>query len=1851
MPDAPFPPSPDSLPRDSGDRPRTREVRPDVDARASLSADAAANADAGGDSAGAPPPGPDETPEKRLQRRITARRVGFVLAGLLVIGAALSVAVVAYLGSDGGQERVRRVAVTQIAELFADDATVRVADVDGNFLTGARLVGLEVERGGEVVLAVDTVRVRYTLRTLLDRTFSASVLVVAGPRLVVRQFEDGTFNTAGLLKPAQPGRRPFTVVVDDLALRDGRAEIHWYNPTRDSTLVVDGVRAEVRDFVSSADSLGGRIEALDLAATATDRTTRMAVSGAGRFSRSDLVLSRLTARSTNGTRLSGSARAGFGEAVRRGDALPVFESNIQATPFALADARAFAGLPLYGSPRLRLTADSDGGTLTVALRGSLAPEAGGPGAGGPEASIALDGELTRATDGPVRYRAEGQLRRFNPAALTRNAALAADLTGDLSLSLEGSSLRALDGPFRLSLRESVAAGRRIDRLTVDGAFAAGRVSFDVDGAIPGLDLVAEGESRPFDRVPTFALRGRARDVNLGVLLPGQNIAGRLAGDVAVEGRGTSVETFAGTAALGLGRTDVTVGGRRYLFDRVDLDADVQSGRAAYDADVVVGNGGGRLVASGTVDPGDTVRGDALRYAVTSGRVERFNVAAVTGNPAQASSLTGTFTLDGTGTDVRTLALDASADLRGSTFGAYTLASATVDARLRRGALSFDAAADLGQAGALTATGTAQPFADPLAYEARGTVRRLDLAGLSRNPALASSLTGDYEATGRGIDPQTLTLDARLRLGSSTIGDRFVDATDVRASIRQGAVTLAGTVDTPDGRVALNVATRPFDANPAITLGEGTCFSDLDAGRLTGNADLSTDLNGCATGRVAGYADLPTATADLVVTLRPSRVNSARIADATADVTLARGALAGTLDATLDAADLPPDTLYADAFPPDGTGGRVTATFEGRPFDAEPSYAVRGRTRGLDVAALIGIGGSGGDGSVQRTNLSLDFDVDGRGRDPRTLSLSGSLRAGPSVVGPARIDALDARFALAQGILTVDTLAVRSNLATATGSGTVALFDAEAASDFRLAGQVENLDALSGRLGQPVRLDGGAFALAVMGVPGQPLDVAGRFDAARVAYGTTVVDELVGTLTATVDRAALEARGFDALTAGAVDGAAEVAFEDLTVGERAFSSGRATARLADAGGRTAVALDAFLVVDERRDVELVAVVELPAEATDSTAARLLTIRLERARASIDTATWALVRPATITVGDGVRVDSLLVLNDQPLGGAQRLEANGTIRFSGLQDFTLSAREVDLSLLSDLAGLGGLGGELAADLRVTGTAEAPIVDGTLGVRDIRSGDETVGALQATFGYADGQVNLDGAVTHTSGQQLTFNGAVPRRISLLDSLQILPPLPTDEVRFVAHADSFPIAWARPFLNKKTYNELGGALKLDLAVTGTETDPRLAGTATLSDGRLGVVKTGLTYAPITADVAFTRNRIELQRVLIGEPATTVDSTGEDTGGDGIDISGAITLQSLSLGELDLTISPREFTAIDTRTYSELVLGAGPTPLRLTGTLAAPVLRGSVALSRGDIYLTDELVPPRLEDVTLNDADLATLEARFGRDITDRDTTVNRFTRALDYDLQVSIDRNVWIRSEAGLPFDIEFSGDVQATKRAFAERSQLFGQIELVRGEIQTLSRRFQVDRGTLDFSGPALSAIVDIQASLDIKLAQSLAGQSAATVLLGVTGQLDRNPEVRLSSDPALDPADIVSLIATGQLAGQGGGGGSALGVGAGFGLGYVSGAIEGLASRSLGLDLAQVDITADGAVVLRVGKYLTNRIFLTTGYVTSRASGSSRSDGGVPIEATLDYELYRWLQAQIEYSGNRGLGGGANVEIAF
>ncbi|WP_420456358.1 translocation/assembly module TamB domain-containing protein [Rubrivirga sp.] len=1723
----------------------------------------------------------DGGPASETAHRPWARRVGRVLLGLVAVVALVVVGALVFLQTGAGRTFARGLVVGQITKLLADDAEVSLDRLDGNFLTGARMVGLEIGRAGETVIAVDTLLVDYNLRTLFNQTFSASQLYIGGPRAIIRQRADSTFNVVGLLKPSEE-QSTLTIILDELAVHRGHAEIHWYRADgRDSVHTVTDIEAVVKDFTKDPESLEGAIDALALRALAPFDRGEVRVAGAGRFSNEDVELRSLAVTSRAGTDVRGTTRLVF-----TGDgSLPVFDATIEAAPLALEDARAFAGVEVYGDPRMRIRAESDGDLLTTSISGAL-----------DEATINIDGEFSREADGPVGYRAEGTLRRFDPSVITRNPALAAEVTGDLRVNLRGSSLETLSGPFNVTLRETRVGGRQIDRLALDGSFAAGRVSFDLDGALPGASLSAEGRARPFDDVPTFEVAGDARDVDLGVLLPGSGRTDTFAGTFAVVGRGASADDFSGTVAVDLDRATVGLPNGPLRFDDLQLDADVRRGQAAFDADATLAGGDGRVVASGEVE-----LGDPLRYEIEQGRLVGVNVAALTGDPAQASDLTGTFTLSGRGTDPQEAPIDVTVSLRNSSFGAYDLAAADLDLRLRRGVAAVDAAVDLGPSGAVTVEGSARPFADPLAFDLRGTMRNLDLSGVTGNPDQASDLTGAFTAAGAGIDPATMRLDANLRITEpSSFGDRFVDAADVDVTLRAGALALNGTLETPEGELDLALSGRPFDANPSFAF-ENTCFRRLDLSDFA-EASPRTSLNGCFSGQVAGLADLPTATADGVLTLRPSRVNEAQIDDGRVQFTLARGALDGTL--RLD--------LVGGERPGQPESGTVTAAFDARPFDDEIRYAVRGTTEGLDAGVLLDLPPD------QPLFLSTSFDLEGRGTDPATATIAGSLTGRESTVGPVALEALDVRFALADGIVRVDTLSIDSDLVTVVGGGTLALFNDAAPSDFRLEGEIESLAPLASLTEQTVGLESGSFDLTVSAAPGAPLAIVGTAQARQIVFGEYGLTGLDADLDLTWDRAMADSLGIDAL-----GGQAQASFDLLTTETLRIQRGDGTLRVDDGD----LVVDASVTVDDRRDFAVAGRVDLETNG----------VTLETGEVQIDSTTWQLLQPAQITLDEGiVDVRGLILAANR---GGQQIAADGQIDFSGEQSFVVTVENVSIDALTDLAGFDALGGDLSATLVMSGPAAAPLIDGTVTLDGLTSRGQPVGALAATLAYAGDQLTIDAALTHVDGETLTIDGAVPLQFSLADGPESQEVRDDAEVSLVARADAFPIAWARPFLDDRAYNALGGTLRLDLTVTGTQASPRLDGVATLSDGRLGVVATGRVYEPIQADVSFQNDRIGLDDVRI------LDEDGRTA----LDVTGEIRLRELSVGELDLTIVPRDFVAMDTRTFDGLTLDRGTEPLRLTGTLDAPVLRGSVALARGDIYLTDELVPPDLDPVELTDAQIREVEARFGRVIAARDTAVSRFTDALAYNLTVEIRENVWLRANSGLPFDIEFSGDVEARKRSYAESGQVFGRIELTRGTIQTLSRRFELEDGSITLNGDALAAIVDIAATLDIRLAGTIAGQSSATITLAVNGQLDDNPSIRLSSDPSMEAADIVSLIATGRLAGDFSGGGGIAGAGLGVGIGALSGVAEGLASEKLGLEVAQIDYEGTD-LVIKFGDYLSTKAFWTLGAIVPLGS-TSQGEQRLPFILGLDYELLSWLQAQTEYSGQRGLGGGLGVETAW
>jgi translocation and assembly module TamB len=187
----------------------------------------------------------------------------------------------------------------------------------------------------------------------------------------------------------------------------------------------------------------------------------------------------------------------------------------------------------------------------------------------------------------------------------------------------------------------------------------------------------------------------------------------------------------------------------------------------------------------------------------------------------------------------------------------------------------------------------------------------------------------------------------------------------------------------------------------------------------------------------------------------------------------------------------------------------------------------------------------------------------------------------------------------------------------------------------------------------------------------------------------------------------------------------------------------------------------------------------------------------------------------------------------------------------------------------------------------------------------------------------------------------------------------------------------------------------------------------------------------------------------------------------------------------------------------------------------------------------------------------------------------------ALSLDVQVSIDRDAWIRRNDA---DVELRGKIRLGKEAY---QPLFvtGEIRLVRGWYAFQGRRFDLDEGRIIFGGdvppdPQLG-ITAINKTGEYEVKVEITGRASA-------------PALALSSEPPLEQADILSLLVFGRPARDLGHEQSvdlqrkAISLASG----YVMPELRQSVMKTLGLDTFEV-----GDEGVRAGRYVTRDVFVS------------------------------------------------------
>ena len=461
-------------------------------------------------------------------------------------------------------------------------------------------------------------------------------------------------------------------------------------------------------------------------------------------------------------------------------------------------------------------------------------------------------------------------------------------------------------------------------------------------------------------------------------------------------------------------------------------------------------------------------------------------------------------------------------------------------------------------------------------------------------------------------------------------------------------------------------------------------------------------------------------------------------------------------------------------------------------------------------------------------------------------------------------------------------------------------------------------------------------------------------------------------------------------------------------------------------------------------------------------------------------WQL-QPLALTVGDGT------------------LRATGAVSPDAV-DIRVELEDAPLSMVQ-LAGGPRITGRAEGSAVITGAGAAPRGQVSLRLTDVQRPDHPREAptatidLEADFKPGSGAVTMDARAGDAMRIQATTEMPVtwsvqPWRFETLEETPL-----RGEV--TAHGDlaALPVFFMLP------EHRMAGQVDARLQLGGTRGQPAVTGEATIRDGRYENVENGTILSNLEADLTGQGNTLRLTRLAAeAGPEGTMSAEGElvFTRGEPLSIDTRITLTNARFIHRD------DATA---RATGELRFHGTPADLRVDGKVQASP--ADVALPEARAAKAPELEIPEVNAP----ADRAHPEESASR---------SAKPGVIHLNVHVSAPGRVFVR---GRGLDTEWRGDVQA--EGTAKAPALRGSMDIVRGTITVLGRRFEFVDSSITFSGESPTIPY-----LNLHAVAEAGGVTARLAMTGTTDELD----LTLSSDPPLPRDEILARVLFGRSLAQ-------------------------------------------------------------------------------------------------------------------
>jgi len=286
-------------------------------------------------------------------------------------------------------------------------------------------------------------------------------------------------------------------------------------------------------------------------------------------------------------------------------------------------------------------------------------------------------------------------------------------------------------------------------------------------------------------------------------------------------------------------------------------------------------------------------------------------------------------------------------------------------------------------------------------------------------------------------------------------------------------------------------------------------------------------------------------------------------------------------------------------------------------------------------------------------------------------------------------------------------------------------------------------------------------------------------------------------------------------------------------------------------------------------------------------------------------------------------------------------------------------------------------------------------------------------------------------------------------------------------------------------------GPATFTINVAGTMARPQLNGKLELTDASASFVDLPNGLSHINGSLVFAQDRMQIEKLTA------------QTGGGEINVGGYLAYHNGLY--FDLTANGHDIRL----RYPPGVSSAADASLRYTGSSKSSLLSGDILVNRFGMnphfdfaaYLAQSKKTPMI-------------------------ATLNPFLDNMRLDLHITSTPD--LRVETSLA---KLSGDLDLRVRGTAARPAIIGRVNIAEGDIFFNGTKYRLERGDITFSNPlTIEPIINLEMSArvqDYDVTISLHGQAVGGKGLSMTYR----------SDPPLDNADIIALLAFGRTRSQG------------------------------------------------------------------------------------------------------------------